>query len=329
MSTIGTVLVTSRSFGSGDYDGRSRLESAGLSLATGAPDHGLHSLGPALAVAEAWIAGTGPVTEEHLAAAPRLRLLARYGVGTDSVDLEAARRRGVAVTNTPGANSVAVAEHALSLMLAALRRVPSGDRRVRAGQWRVDRTREVAALCVGIVGAGRIGREFAGRVRALGASVLAYDPFLAPGALRAAGLQPASLQELADRCDVVSLHAPGSGVILDRAWLASARRRPIVVNTARAVLVDEEAMAQALAEGLVEAYAADTLSTEGAGATVSPLLSAALAERTIVTPHAAAQTVGAVDAMTRGTTEAVLALAAGLPLPNVVIAPPDRTGSPA
>ena len=98
------------------------------------------------------------MTAAHLDAAPRLRLVARYGVGVDAVDLAAAAERGVLVTNTPGANSSAVADHAVALMLAGLRDVGPGDREVRAGGRRVRRTRELGRLTVGIVGLGRIGR---------------------------------------------------------------------------------------------------------------------------------------------------------------------------
>ncbi|WP_210651562.1 NAD(P)-dependent oxidoreductase [Nocardioides sp. SYSU D00065] len=327
MSARTTVLVTSRSFSSGDWDGRAALEQAGVRILTGSPDHDLARLGPELAEVEAWIAGTGPVTAAHLDAAPLLRLVARYGVGVDAVDLEAARTHGVAVTNTPGANSAAVADHALGLLLAALRSVAQGDRRVRSGDWRVDRTREISSLCVGIVGAGRIGRGFAERLMRLGATVLAHDPWVDPVSLRAAGMEPAALWELAERCDAVSLHAPGDDVVVDAAWLAAVRRRPIVVNTARARLVDEAAMAAALTEGRVRAFAADTLATESGGS-ASPLLDPSLTDRTVFTPHAAAQTVEAVDAMTRGVVDAVLAWVQDVELPHVVVAPPNKTGLP-
>src|SRR5699024_2105108 len=122
--------------------------------------------------AAAWIAGTGPVTAKHLALAPQLRILARYGVGTDAVDLAAAAAAGVPVSNTPGANSEAVAEHALALILATLRAVPAGDRRVRAGDWSVTRGRQVAGATAGVIGFGRIGRALAGRLAALGCTIL-------------------------------------------------------------------------------------------------------------------------------------------------------------
>ncbi|MCR8669660.1 hydroxyacid dehydrogenase, partial [Agrococcus sp. HG114] len=132
---MASILATSRSFGAGDRDLVAELEAAGHRVSRGASDHALGELRAALAEADAWVAGTGPVTAAHLDAAPRLRVIARYGVGVDAVDVEAATARGIVVANTPGANADAVADHAVALMLAALRSIAAGDRRVRAGDW--------------------------------------------------------------------------------------------------------------------------------------------------------------------------------------------------
>ncbi|UKY54177.1 NAD(P)-dependent oxidoreductase [Streptomyces inhibens] len=325
-----TVLVTSRSFSSGDLDARGALESAGARVITGPAHHAVDALRPLLAHATAWIAGTGPITADHLDAAPHLRLIARYGVGVDAVDFAAAARRSILVTNTPGANSGAVADHALALMLAALRNVTRGDQRVRAGDWSVNRARELGRLTVGIIGAGRIGRGVAARLAGFGSTVLGHDPWVLDSDLRAAGIEPASLNGIADRCDIVSLHAPGEQPLIDAAWLAAARPGLILVNTARAGLVDEAALAKALDEGKVRVYASDTLSSE-AGEATSPLLTEALADRTIFTPHSAAQTVEAVDSMSLGTVSAVLAVLRGdapaniVPLPSSKAATEDAT----
>lgn len=174
----GPLVVSTRSFGTGDIDLVGRLTEAGCRVVRIAHDHDLDTVADALADAEGWIAGVAPVTVDHFRAAPRLRILARYGVGTDAVDLVAAATSGVVVTNTPGANAGAVAEHALALTLAALRGVVAGDRAWRSGAWTAQRGREISALTVGVVGAGRIGQGYAARVRALGARVVAHDPFL-------------------------------------------------------------------------------------------------------------------------------------------------------
>lgn len=279
-----TVLVTSRSFSSGDLDLALDLATAGLAVERGPADHDLAALRLQLAEAVAWIAGSGPVTADHLDAAPRLRVLARYGVGVDAVDLGAAAARGVVVTNTPGANSAAVADHAVALMLAALRQVVVGDRRVRAGDWNGERTRDLGDLTVGIVGVGRIGREVARRLAGFGCPILGHDPGVPPEDLRDLGIEPVALDELVRRSDLVTLHAPGGDTLVNAAWLAAGRPGAVIVNTARASLVDEDALAAALQAGRLGAYAADVLTTERPESGSSPLLDPALSDVTLFTP---------------------------------------------
>ncbi|GAA3564949.1 hydroxyacid dehydrogenase [Microlunatus spumicola] len=302
------VLATSRSFSSGDADLRGELEAAGCDVRPGAPDHDPDALAPLLAEAVCWIAGTAPVTAAHLDAAPRLRLVARYGVGVDAVDLAAAQARGVLVTNTPGANTGAVADLAVALALAALRDVVPGDRGVRTRSSRVTRGRELGSLTVGVVGFGRIGQAVAARLTGFGSRVLAYDPFLAAERATALGAEAVGLEELAGRSDVVTLHAPGDAVLVDTALLERFRPGTVLVNAARAALVDERAVADALRAGRLGRYAADVLDDDGPDA---PLLADDLADRTTFTAHAGAHTVEAVDAMGRGAVDAVLAVLTG------------------
>jgi D-3-phosphoglycerate dehydrogenase / 2-oxoglutarate reductase len=312
------VLVTSRSFSSGDLDLVAELEEGGCEVRTGPADHDLGALAPLLADAVAWVAGTGPVTAAHLDAAPHLHVVARYGVGTDAVDLDAAAARGVLVTNTPGANSEAVADLALALTLAALRDVVPGDRGVRAGSPTVTRGRELGSLTVGVVGFGRIGRGVARRLSGFGSRVLAYDPYLPADAAVSPSGRVADLGELVAHSDVVSLHAPGEETLVDAALLSRFRPHAVLVNTARAALVDEAAVADALRAGRLGRYAADVLAAESTGRTDSPLLADDLAAVTVFTSHAGAHTVGAVDAMGRGAVDAVLAVLADREPPNLV-----------
>jgi D-3-phosphoglycerate dehydrogenase len=307
----GTVLITSRSFSTGTRDLVADLAGAGLAVVRGPVDHRMPAIADPLRDAVAWIAGTGPVTGAHLAAAPRLRVLARYGVGVDSVDLRAAREHGIVVTNTPGANSAAVADHTLALLLALLRGVPVGDRRVRHGDWRVFRGRELGALTVGLIGLGRIGREVAARLRGFGSTVLASDPYVAEHDMACEGVRPALLAELAQRCDAVSLHAPGGSVIATEDWLRHTNPGLFLVNTARADLIDEQAVAQAIRSGRLAGYAADTLSTESGAADGSPLLDADLTDRVVLTPHVGAATVEAIDRMGAAAVANVVAVLSG------------------
>lgn len=301
---MSVVLVTSRSFSSGSIDVESRLRDAGAEIVRGPSSHDLSVLRELLARADAWIAGTGPVSADHLAAAPRLQVVARYGVGVDAVDLAAARAAGVVVTNTPGANTEAVADHTIALLLAAVRSVVAGDRAVRDGDWRLARGREVGSLRIGLIGVGRIGSAVARRLHGFGAPVLGTDPQVSEDELRSRGIEPAGTAIPAD-VDVVSLHAPSTDLLVDRRWVRSARAGLILVNTARATLVDEHAVADGLRSGQLSAYATDVLSTES-GQGPSPLLDPVLADRVTLTPHWAAQTSDAVDRMGTSAVDSVL-----------------------
>jgi len=319
-----SILVTSRSFSSGTVDAAARLNAAGYDVVAASPSHEVDSLAPHLEHVVAWIAGTAPVTAEHLALAPSLRVVARYGVGVDSVDIAAADARGVLVTNTPGANSESVADLALALLLASLRTVNAGDRAVRAGDWNAIRGREIASLTVGVAGFGRIGRSFAARVVALGARVRAFDPYLPVGSESPDGVTLVSTFDELAECDALSLHAPGGQCLITAEWLEGVAGIALV-NTARGDLVDEAALAAALRAGAVSSYAADTLDGEGGADSASPLLATDLADRVTITPHLGAQTVDAVDRMGVGAVDNVLAVLGGTAPPNPVRPAPVST----
>jgi D-3-phosphoglycerate dehydrogenase / 2-oxoglutarate reductase len=309
---LDVVLVTPWSFGSGDADPEAELRAAGLDVVRGEPDHDLAALAEPLGRAVAWIASASPVRAEHLDAAPRLRVIARFGTGTDAVDLAAAAARGIVVARTPGANAESVADHAVGLMLAALRHLVAADRAVRAGEWRPPaRGRELGALTVGIVGYGAVGRAVARRVRAgFGSRVLAHDPFLTA----ADGAQLVGLEDLLAAADVISLHLPASDApLVDATLLARVRPGAVLVNTARGSLLDEDAVADALRSGRLGAVAVDVLADEPA--TDSPLLAA---PNVTVTPHLAALTTQAIDRMGMESVAEVLRVLRGQPVLNPV-----------
>lgn len=307
---MGIILATSRSFSDGDIDLVARAAAAGHEIVRGPAHHDLGELTPLLRTADAWIAGTGPVTAAHLSVAPNLKIVARYGVGTEAVDLAAAASRGIPVTNTPGANADAVADHTVGLMLAALRLIPDGDRRVRQGDWNIRRGRELGAATVGIIGFGRIGQGVAKRLGRFDPRILAADPFLPAERIRELGAEPIELDELFRAADLITLHAPGGQRLVDTQRLDGIRPGTIIVSTARPDLVDEAAVAAALNEARLAGYAADTLDGDTA-ASASPLLADELADRVIVTPHLGAQTTQAVDNMGSMSLDDVLAVLAG------------------
>lgn len=323
MTRKDVVLVTSRSFGSGEAPVLRQLADAGLQVVRGSTSHDLTELRPLLTDVVGWIAGTAPVTREHLTDAPQLRVLARYGVGVDSVDLVAAAERGVVVTNTPAANSDAVADLAIALLLAVLRGVTVGDRSVRSHSWQLRRGRELGKQTLGVIGLGRIGQAVVRRVQGFGTTVVGHDPYLEAARFAELGVRHVELDDIGRLADAVSLHVPGGHRLIDQEWLNGVKPGLVLVNTARADLIDEAAVAAALHTGQLAAYAADTLAAESAGGT-SPLLAPELADRVVVTPHLGAQTIEAVDRMGTTAVRCVLDVLAGREPPHAV-PPPAHT----
>jgi len=229
-----------------------------------------------------------PVDARVIDAAPRLRLVQKIGVGVNTIDLQRARTRGIAVCNMPGTNSRAVAEHALGLMLAVLRQIRRFDADARRGDgwsWsaqRQDRLGEIAGRTVGLVGMGGIPQLLAPTLIALGADVV-YTARTAKPALPYAFVP---LDELLERADIVSLHVPLSDDtrhLLNAQRFARMRRGSVLINTARGALVDEAALIGALDEGRVAAAGLDVFETEPV-ATANPLLRR---DDVVVTPHIA------------------------------------------
>lgn len=292
MSASGdTVLVTPRSFGREDVSLRAELAAAVARVEwqqDGALDR--ERLRALAAEADGWIAGVEPIDRSVIDSAPRLRVIARYGVGVDNVDLEAARERGIVVTNTPGANSGAVAELVIGLMLSLARAIPQADRSVRAGRWRPVRGVALEGKTIGLLGLGAIGRAVAPRATALGCRVLAHDP--APGAADAARRLAVSLvsrDELVGKADFLSLHVPltpETRGLVDATFLAAMKPGSFLINAARGELVDEAALVDALRDGHLRGAALDALAQEppAAGFALGAL------DNVVFTPHLGAQT---------------------------------------
>ena len=242
------------------------LEREGLSVSVCAmPDHARFT--ELLPATEALWHLLVPVTAQVLAAAPRLRLVQKIGVGVNTIDLEAARSRGVAVCNMPGTNTQAVAEMTLLLMLGALRRVSQLDAAIRTGQgWALpaelqDSYGEVAGRTVGLVGYGAVPSRLAPVLRAMGARVLYASRTEKPDA--AGERRP--LDDLLAESDVVSLHVPltpDTERLIDAAAVARMKPGAVIVNTARGGLIDEAALIDALRTGRVGAAGLDVFETE-------------------------------------------------------------------
>ncbi len=262
--------------------GDSRFE---IVVATGS------DLRPALRDAAALIVRSETkVGEALLQEAPHLRVVARAGVGLDNIDVEAATRHGVAVFNAPNANTLAAAELTVALILAAVRKVAAADRALREGRW--DRAAfkgvELSGRTLGLVGAGRIGKEVAARCRAFGMTVLACDPYLE----QCEGVELCSLEKVLTDADVISVHVPLNDEtrhLMDANKLAMMRRGSYLVNASRGGVVDEAALVEALESGHLAGAALDVYESEPPPAS-SPLLQA---PNLVLTPHLGASTVEA------------------------------------
>ncbi|PDQ23121.1 oxidoreductase [Mesorhizobium sanjuanii] len=211
-----------------------------------------------------WLAGVEAVSPRVVEAADRLRAISRNGVGLDNLPMRELERRGIRVLKAEGANSIGVAELTIGLMLAALRRIPAADSGIKAGEWPRYRGAEIAGRTVGLVGCGAIGRHVASVTSAMGANVIAYDPFR-PDFETSGPFDWRELDDVFREAAIISLHCPpppGGQPLIDARRLSEMRPRSILVNTARAALIDEDSVRTALDEGRLAAYATDVFAEE-------------------------------------------------------------------
>ncbi len=252
---------------------------------------------PALAEADAVLIRSATTMDaEALAAAPRLKVIARAGIGLDNVDVPAATARGVLVVNAPQSNIVTAAEHAIALLLAVARQIPAAHATMAAGEWKRSKFSgvEIAEKTVGVVGLGRIGQLFAARIAAFGTHVIAYDPYLQPARAAALGVQLVDLPTLLRQADIISIHLPKTPEtlgLIGAAELATVKPSVLIVNAARGGLIDEQALADALTEGRVAGAGIDVYVSEPP-AKGNPLLTA---PNVVLTPHLGASTAEAQD----------------------------------
>jgi D-3-phosphoglycerate dehydrogenase len=243
----------------------------------------------------------------------RCRIIARYGIGVDTIDLDAANERGIVVTNVPDYCIDEVSDHALSLALALARGVTLLDRRVRTGSWTPTDARplhRIRGRTLGLVGFGRIARALAVKAAALGYHVVATDPYIADDAVRDAGVEPLSFDELLERADVVSMHVPltdESHHLFGFEALAKMKPGAILVNTSRGPLVDTAALRDALASGHLGGAALDVLEQEPP-APDEPLLQR---DDVVITPHAGFYSEESVRELQRKAVEQVVDALAG------------------
>jgi D-3-phosphoglycerate dehydrogenase / 2-oxoglutarate reductase len=231
------------------------------------------------------------VTADLLSAAGSLKIIGRAGIGVDNVDVEAASKRGVIVSNTPGGNNVTTGEHAISMMLACARDIPQANATLRAGQWKRNDFIgvEVTGKTLGVIGLGNIGAIVADRARGLRMNVIGYDPFVTPEAAARLGIDCVSLDEIYARADFISIHTPltnDTRGLIGEAAIAKMKKGVRIVNCARGGIVDEAALLAALNSGQVAGAALDVFASEPP-AKDDPLVAH---PKVVSTPHLGAST---------------------------------------
>ncbi len=273
----------------------------------------------ALAGAEALLVRSATrVDAEALGHAPRLKVVARAGVGLDNVDVPAATQRGVMVVNAPTSNIVSAAEHAVALLLAVARRIPAADASLRNGQWKRSSFGgvELSGKTIGVVGLGKIGQLVAQRLAAFGTELIAYDPYVSPARAAQLGIELVDLDELLSRADAISIHLPKTPEtlgLIGADQLAKTKPGVLIVNAARGGLVDEQALADAVRSGQVGGAGIDVFGTEPC--TTSPLFEL---PQVVVTPHLGASTAEAQDRAGTDVARSVLLALRGEFVPDAV-----------
>jgi phosphoglycerate dehydrogenase-like enzyme len=306
------VLVTVTHIHSREAPYLGRLEAAGLAVERRVGRQGKLTEDEVIAALPgvfATLAGSEPYTERVIGSAPDLRVIARWGVGYDAIDVAAATRHGVAVCTAVGANHESVADYAVALMCALQRGLLANHRLLTQGTWRTEFRPAIWRATVGIVGLGRIGQAVARRCRGFEMRILAHEPRPDPGFVRAHGIELVSLEELLRRADLVTLHCPAtpeSRHLINRERLALMKPSAFLVNTARGSLVDETALCEALAARRIAGVGLDVFEQEPM--TRSPLFAL---DNVIVSPHVAGVDEVSEAAMADRGIDAILAVARG------------------
>jgi D-3-phosphoglycerate dehydrogenase len=268
------------------------------------------------------------VTQEVLAAAPRLRVVARAGVGVDNIDLDAATKAGVLVLNAPGANRISAGEHTIALLLALTRQIPHANESTQAGRWerKLIKPIDLAGRTVGIVGLGRVGSVVATRLKAFEMNVVAYDPYIIADRFNELDVTPVDYDTLLETSDVVTYHVPSNAEthhMLNSASLEQLKPTAIVINASRGEVVDEIALAEALRSGRILGAGVDVFPHEPA--TESPLFGL---PNVVVTPHTGGSSAEALANVGEMISTSTLAALAGQAVPNAVNLPPASLQAP-
>jgi len=294
------LLVTPTSFGKNDPGMIAELKEMAGEVVINTTGRRLLSedLAVMLPGVDGFIAGNDVIDKNALRSADSLKVIARYGVGIDNVDLDEAKALGIVVTTTPGANSVSVAEQTITLILALMRKLPESVSATRGGGWPRIHGMTLQGKTVGILGFGAIGKQVARRLSNFDCILLAYDPYPDHQSARVYGVKLVSRDEVLSGSDIVSLHSPllpETRQMINADTLAKMKKGAYLINTSRGELVDEDALLQAVRSGQIAGAGLDVFCKEPPDP-ASPFLHM---PQFVVTPHGSSHTDGAMNAMGR------------------------------
>jgi len=267
MMERGTVIVTPRSLSTGDSPLLDPIRDAGFRIAFPSPGKQPteEQLLDAIGEAEGFLAGVEPIGAAVLARAQHLRVISRNGTGVDNIDLEAAERAGIVIRRAEGANARGVAELTLAHLLSAVRHVPESAAALKQERWTREKGIELEGRTLGLVGCGKVAQIVARFALALDMKVLAFDPFRDAGFDPGTGFAWSELEPMIAASDFISLHCPpprDGRPLVDRALISRMKAGAVIINTARASLLDEAAVIAALDEGKLRAVTVDAFSEE-------------------------------------------------------------------
>lgn len=271
---------------------------------------------PLLKDCDGYIAGLDFITEKVLKSCEKLKVISRYGAGYDRVDIEAAREKGVLVTNTPGVNAEAVGELAFSLILSVARKIPYLNQSTREGQWVRSTGMELKGKTIGIMGLGAIGKVVARCAKGFEMKVIAYDPFINEDYCASHQIGVCTFEEVIEQADVISLHLPlndSTKHLIGEEAIGRMKPGAILINTSRGGIIDEDAAYQALKSGKLGGLGLDAFEVEPpAGSLLFEF------DNVVVTPHTGAHTREATDNMANASIRNLIDVLSGKECPYIV-----------
>ena len=298
-------------------EGRNALLDAGYTLIENVKDRPyteeeLREVGPEI---DAVICGCELWNENTISAAPRLKVIVKFGVGVDNIDLEAAKRHGVMVANCPGMNAVGVSEQTFALLLGCMRDVPAINKSAHQGNWDRRVLPEIYGTTFGILGFGAVGQEVGKRAAAFGANILAYDKYPNYEAAERIGARFCDIDEILAKSDILTVHLPSlpeTKHFINADSIAKMKDGVVIVNAARGALVNEADVVAALESGKISAFGSDVFEVEP----IDPNAPLARCEKAVISPHLAGDSRNSYRKIGLATARGVIAALSGETLPN-------------